>query len=587
MLDEPAGRRQAARRRSRRCSPRASTRLPEPERAVLDRAAIEGGTFHRSAVARLLPADAAAGLDERAGARSRGGSSSARRRASCPARRATASPTSSIRDVAYEPRVEGGARRPARGLRRVARRARRRGPRRARRLPPRAGPPLARRAAPGARASAPAARRRGRGAAWPRPAARRCERGDLPAGVSLLERAHAPCSRPTTPTGARTPADLGLALVQLGRLAEADRCSTRPRARAAARGDALAEAHARTARFFALRPARLGRRRRGPRRRLRRARRARSRRPATRSASPGCGARGARALARGPQRATPTRTGCAASTTRGSPATSTGMADALCWQSCRRCVLGPRRSPTRSRAVARSSTSSQLDRHVAALSMRPLAHLHAHGGRVSTSRAALLEQSNAILADLGVSMHSAVAHYDAFVALLAGDPRPRRPSCATGYEQLEAMGETGAAGDDRGPARAGARRAGPRRRGVDARSTPPTRPRRPTTSPRTWSLPRTMRARLLARRGATRRGRPPEPRGRRPRRADRLARRPRATRSSPAPRSSAPPGDARPRTPRPAGARALRRARATSSWPGARRRASPPLRGPAAPLTPR
>ena len=61
--------------------------------------------------------------------------------------------------------------------------------------------------------------------------------------------------------------------------------------------------------------------------------------------------------------------------------------------------------------------------------MRPLAHLHAMAGDFDVARR-LLERSNAMLADLGLSMHSAVAHYDAFVSLLAGDPPRRRPSCA-------------------------------------------------------------------------------------------------------------------------------------------------------------
>src|SRR4029078_12245792 len=39
--------------------------LPSPERAVLDRAAIEGGTFHRGAVERVAPALARRGLPER------------------------------------------------------------------------------------------------------------------------------------------------------------------------------------------------------------------------------------------------------------------------------------------------------------------------------------------------------------------------------------------------------------------------------------------------------------------------------------------------------------------------------------------
>jgi ATP/maltotriose-dependent transcriptional regulator MalT len=38
-------------------------------------------------------------------------------------------------------------------------------------------------------------------------------------------------------------------------------------------------------------------------------------------------------------------------------------------------------------------------------------------------------------------MHSAVTHYDAFVALLAGDPAGAEAVLRSGYEQLDAMGE--------------------------------------------------------------------------------------------------------------------------------------------------
>jgi ATP/maltotriose-dependent transcriptional regulator MalT len=94
-------------------------------------------------------------------------------------------------------------------------------------------------------------------------------------------------------------------------------------------------------------------------------------------------------------------------------------------------------------AIARSQeimTQLQADRHTAALALRPVAHLHAMGGRIDVAHN-LLAQSNAMLVDLGASLHSAVAHYDAFVALLAGDAAAAEAVLRTGYEQLEAMGE--------------------------------------------------------------------------------------------------------------------------------------------------
>jgi ATP/maltotriose-dependent transcriptional regulator MalT len=94
-------------------------------------------------------------------------------------------------------------------------------------------------------------------------------------------------------------------------------------------------------------------------------------------------------------------------------------------------------------AIARSQeimTQLQADRHTAALALRPVAHLHAMAGRIDVAHN-LLAQSNAMLVDLGASLHSAVAHYDAFVALLAGDAAAAEAVLRTGYEQLEAMGE--------------------------------------------------------------------------------------------------------------------------------------------------
>jgi tetratricopeptide (TPR) repeat protein len=74
--------------------------------------------------------------------------------------------------------------------------------------------------------------------------------GDLPAGVNLLERASALLPEDEPARGALLP-ELGIALVQLGRLADADRLLTGAARRAAATRDRLAQAHAFTARFFA------------------------------------------------------------------------------------------------------------------------------------------------------------------------------------------------------------------------------------------------------------------------------------------------------------------------------------------------
>jgi hypothetical protein len=94
-------------------------------------------------------------------------------------------------------------------------------------------------------------------------------------------------------------------------------------------------------------------------------------------------------------------------------------------------------------AIARSQQimeQLQADRHTAALVLRPVAHLHAMAGRIDVAHH-LLTDSNAMLGDLGVSLHSAVAHYDAFVGLLGDDAPAAEAVLRTGYEQLEAMGE--------------------------------------------------------------------------------------------------------------------------------------------------
>src|SRR5262249_35120225 len=94
-------------------------------------------------------------------------------------------------------------------------------------------------------------------------------------------------------------------------------------------------------------------------------------------------------------------------------------------------------------AIARSQeivTELQADRHTAAVALRPVAHLHAMAGRIHVAHK-LLAQSNAMLADLGVSLHSAGAHYHAVVALLADAAAAAEAVLRTGYEQLEAMGE--------------------------------------------------------------------------------------------------------------------------------------------------
>ena len=94
MLDEPAGLSAGLPPTIQALLAARIDALPSPERAVLDRAAIEGGTFHTGAVARLLPADAANGLEERLASLTAAAAHPPGAERARPERRPTASPTS-------------------------------------------------------------------------------------------------------------------------------------------------------------------------------------------------------------------------------------------------------------------------------------------------------------------------------------------------------------------------------------------------------------------------------------------------------------------------------------------------------------
>jgi ATP/maltotriose-dependent transcriptional regulator MalT len=53
----------------------------------------------------------------------------------------------------------------------------------------------------------------------------------------------------------------------------------------------------------------------------------------------------------------------------------------------------------------------------------------------------LLAESSVILTDLGLTMHTAVSHHEAYVALASGDTAGAANLLSTGYERLEEMGE--------------------------------------------------------------------------------------------------------------------------------------------------
>jgi class 3 adenylate cyclase/tetratricopeptide (TPR) repeat protein len=409
--------------------------LPPNERDVVDRAAVEGRWFHRSAVSELLPASERAGLD-------RALEGLARRQLIRPG--AGELPGEAgyrfvhilVRDVVYE--LLPKAARADLHERYAAWLDERAGPRfgelvgyhleQAHRWRAELRPsatderrPLATRAA--ARLSAA-----GRAA---------LQRGDLPAGVNLLERTLALLA-PGDPAAAPVLADLGLALVQLGRLPEADRLLAGAADGARARGDALAEAHAWTARFFALvqlelegAPASLDARfaaldrtfsAAGDELGLARLYRAQ----ALVHWLGGRTARADTAWKRGVRHARMADD-------------EQGIADGLVWQASA-AFLGPRPVPDAIASCRAIVEQLQIDRRSQALAMRPLAGLHALAGEFDVA-AALIDESEAIHAEIGVRVHGAAASDPGYIALLAGDPAAAEAILRPSVAQLTAMGE--------------------------------------------------------------------------------------------------------------------------------------------------
>jgi tetratricopeptide (TPR) repeat protein len=80
------------------------------------------------------------------------------------------------------------------------------------------------------------------------------------------------------------------------------------------------------------------------------------------------------------------------------------------------------------------------DPAIAAEVLQPLSALHAMQGRFERARE-LLRASEAALADLGLSLSSAVSHHVALVELLAGEPAAAERHLREGYRLLEAMGD--------------------------------------------------------------------------------------------------------------------------------------------------
>jgi ATP/maltotriose-dependent transcriptional regulator MalT len=116
-----------------------------------------------------------------------------------------------------------------------------------------------------------------------------------------------------------------------------------------------------------------------------------------------------------------------------------GRADALCWLASA-AREGPMPVPV---AIARcEEILGQLhaDRLSQALTLRPLASLHAMAGRFDHAHE-LLERATSILDEVGASLTAAACVDDAFVALLEGEPDAAEAALRSGCADLEQMGE--------------------------------------------------------------------------------------------------------------------------------------------------
>src|SRR6185312_2399991 len=243
-------------------------------------------------------------------------------------------------------------------------------------------------------------------------------RGDLPGGINLLRRtaellpADAPARAPVLP-------ELALALVQLGELPEADQLLSEAIRVARERRDELAEAHARTAQFFALvqlepdaAPGAISTHFQALHRTFT-------------SASDDLGlSRLYRAQAfvhwlrgRTAQADTAWKRAVRHSRMAGD---ELGVADGLVWQSSA-AALGPRHVPDAIADCRAILDQLRSDRRSQALSMRPLASLHAMAGQFDVAHD-LLAQSRAIHAELGVSLHAVLAQDEAYVGLIEAAP---------------------------------------------------------------------------------------------------------------------------------------------------------------------
>jgi DNA-binding SARP family transcriptional activator len=261
-------------------------------------------------------------------------------------------------------------------------------------------------------------------------------RGDATASARLLERV-VPLVEPTDPARPALLTTLGAAMVEAGRLAEADGVLAEAIAHAEDADDTRAESRARVEREL-------------------------ERLHAGSSDGTGESRRIAAAALQeferdgddlGRSRAwrlhaliewVECRTGAADEAWRHAAAHARGAGDErelfaiLGWRASA-AAFGPTPVPDAIRRCVRIREQVAISPVAVAFTLHPLGLLHAMTGDFDRARE-LVAEANAILDDLG-GMHEAVSHHAALVELLAGRPADAEARLRAGYDQLQQMGE--------------------------------------------------------------------------------------------------------------------------------------------------
>lgn len=261
-------------------------------------------------------------------------------------------------------------------------------------------------------------------------------RGDLPAAAKLLQRAARLLDDDAPALGSLLP-ELGDVLTQAGHLHDGERVLERAVGRASERGESLHEAHARVCLLFAQLQTTPGT-----------ADEVLRRFPALRATfEADDDALGLDRLLRlralvhwlEARSAAADRDWKAAVKHARRADDKVGIAESLGWLASS-ALAGPTPALT---GIARCEAmlgELRGNRRAEASVMEPLAALRAMRGEFAIAYE-LLARSNAMFADLGVTLHTAVAYFKAVVDLLADDPAMAEASLRDGYDLLRDMGE--------------------------------------------------------------------------------------------------------------------------------------------------